>query len=259
MNKVIVIAGGSGLLGKEFAKTLYDDNNDVIVIDRNFDSNYTNYCNEIMTADITDEVLLRSVVNYIYMKYSKIDIMINAVAMNPTPKIGDGVFNDFENYPIAMFREAIDVNIVGAFIVSREIIKVMLKNDIDRFKNPEIGFRGTVIQIASDLGLIAPDHRIYNSSYKKPADYCISKAATIMLTKYIASYYGNIIKSVCLTPGSVYSGQYDELKENLEYRIPIKRLANKSEYNVAIKFLCSQDSDYMQGENLVMDGGRSIW
>ena len=77
--------------------------------------------------------------------------------------------------------------------------------------------------------------------------------------KYIAGYYKDEIKSVALSPGSVYNGQSDVLKKNLEDRTPLSRLAKREEYNGAIKFLCSSDSDYMQGQNLVMDGGRTIW
>src|SRR4030066_805741 len=253
MKKTILISGGHGLLGSEFASFLSKDENNIIIILDLPSAKITRLVRKscFYPMDITDEIDIQTTIKQIHKNHG-IDILINCAAYNEQPN--ENIDNNFENYSLDKWNETLKINLTGAFLLSKEVIKYMLKKERD-FNE----YKGTIINMASDLGIIAPDNRIYNSSYKKPVDYCISKAGLIHLTKYIASYYGNKIKSVYLSPGSVYTNQSDELKENLEYRIPIGRLAKRDEYNKAIEFLCSSGSDYMQGQNLVMDGGRTIW
>ena len=248
-NKTVLISGGCGLLGHEFAKTLETDY-DIIILDlpdkiKNIGNTFRAYYG----VDITKEDEVEEAIQDISIGFG-LDILINCAAYNEQPN--ETIDNSFETYSLDKWKKTLDVNLTGSFLMAKGCIKHMLNNKKD-------GFKGIIINIASDLGIIASDHRIYNSSYKKPVDYGVSKAGLIYLTKYIAGYYRDIIKSVCLVPGSVYTNQSEELKENLENKIPIGRLANKDEYNGAIKFLCSQDSDYMQGQSLIMDGGRTIW
>jgi len=210
MKKTILISGGYGVLGSEFASSLSkDENNTIIILDLpNAKINKFVQSNWFCPIDITDEIEIQYAINQIYKQHG-IDILINCAAYNEQPN--ENTDNSFENYSLDKWKKTLDVNLTGAFLLSRECIKYMLKKE--RNFNE---YKGTIINIASDLGIIVPDHRIYNSSYKKPVDYCISKAGLIHLTKYIASYYGNQIKSVCLSPGSVYNGQSDILKKNLE-------------------------------------------
>ena len=253
--KIIIISGGSGFLGKEVSKSLYNiDTNYIIVFDKGVDCDFKKYSDEHYNVDITDENGDQGVydaVKEVYNIHRKIDVAINMAAINSIPE--KNVDNSFENYSLEKWKRTLDVNLTGAFLLSRECIKYMLKNE-----NRE-GFKGTVVNVASDLGVITSDQSVYDNGYIKPPDYGVSKAGLIHLTKYIAGYYRDKIKAVCLSPGSVYNGQSDSLKQNLENRIPIGRLARKDEYNGAIKFLCSSDSDYMQGCNLIADGGRNIW
>ena len=251
--KVVIISGGCGLLGTEFAKTLYIYNEGYIVIVLDLFSKVKGYKldgYEEFGIDITSEYMVQETIKYIYEKYGHIDVAINCAALNPQPKEQEDNF--FENYSLKRWKETLDVNLTGSFLLSRECIKYMLKNEKE-------GFKGNIINIASDLGVITSDNRIYDNGYIKPPCYGVSKAGLIQLTKYLGGYYRDKIKSVCLVPGSVYNGQSDSLKKNLENRIPIGRLARPNEYNEAIKFLCSSGSDYMQGQILVMDGGRGIW
>ncbi len=252
--KNIIISGGCGFLGQEFTKTLSKDNRVLVFdlpeeINKKRQMNFFNSNIEGYGVDITSEYMVQYTIKYIYEVYGSIDFLINCAAYNEQPK--DDIDNSFETYSLEKWRRILDVNLTGSFLLSRECIFYMLKNENE-------GFKGTIINVASDLGIISPDQSIYENGYIKPVDYCVSKAGLIHLTKYIASYYQYIIKSVCLIPGSVDNGQSDILKKNLENRIPIGRLARVDEYNESIKFLCSSGSDYMQGNNLIMDGGRSI-
>ena len=253
-NRTILISGGLGLLGKQFARTLSEMQATVVVLDtseqvrKQYMSSIDRYL--AVSCDITNENQVMDVLQSIHNRLGHIDILINCAAYNEQPN--ENIDNSFENYSLDKWNRTLAVNLTGAFLLSKEVIKYMLKNKND-------GFKGTIINIASDLGIITSDQSIYENGYIKPPDYGVSKAGLIHLTKYIASYYGDRIKSVCLSPGSVYNGQSYLLKKNLESRIPIGRLADRDEYNKAIEFLCDSGSDYMQGQNLVMDGGRSIW
>ena len=251
MKKTILISGGYGVLGSEFASSLSkDENNTIVILDLpSAKINKFVQSNWFCPIDITDEIEIQYAINHIYKQHG-IDILINCAAINPIPKEGEDY--SFENYSLDKWNKTMSVNLTGSFLLSRECIKYMLKNENE-------GFKGVIINIISDLSVIAPDHSIYENEYKKPVDYCVSKAGLLHLTKYIAGYYRDKIKSVSLSPGSVYNGQSDILKKNLENRIPIGRLARKDEYNEAIKFLCSEGSDYMQGQTLDMSGGRTIW
>lgn len=248
-NKTVIISGGCGLLGSEFAKTLKEINYRIIVIDNNLKGKNLDPTIGYFNIDITDEDLVKEYIKIIYDNYG-IDILINCAAINNPPK--DGKYNFFEHYSLHEWKQTLDVNLTGSFLLSRECIKYMLNNKSEEF-------RGTIINIASDLGIIASDQSIYEFGYNKPPDYGVSKAGLIYLTKYIAGYYEHRIKSVCLAPGSVFNNQSPHLKKSLENRIPLGQLAKVNEYNEAIKFLCSDGSNYMQGQTLIMDGGRTIW
>ena len=251
MKKTILISGGHGLLGSEFASFLSKDENNTIIILDLPSAKITRLVRKscFYPMDITDEIDIQTTIKQIHKNHG-IDALINCAAYNEQPS--ENIDNSFETYSLDKWNKTLAVNLTGAFLLSKEVIKYMLKNKND-------GFKGTIINIASDLGIITSDQSIYENGYIKPPDYGVSKAGLIHLTKYIASYYGDRIKSVCLSPGSVYNGQSYLLKKNLESRIPIGRLADRDEYNKAIEFLCDSGSDYMQGQNLVMDGGRSIW
>jgi len=253
-NKVILISGGLGLLGKQFAITLSEMQATVVVLDtseqvrKQYMSSIDRYL--AVSCDITNENQVKDVLQSIHNRLGHIDILINCAAYNEQPS--EYIDNSFENYSLDKWSETLKINLTGAFLLSRECIKYMLKNENE-------GFKGTIINIASDLGIITSDQSIYENGYIKPIDYGVSKAGLLHLTKYIAGYYRDKIKSVAISPGSVYNGQSYLLKKNLESRTPIGRLADREEYNEGIKFLCGFGSDYMQGQNLVMDGGRSIW
>ena len=253
-NKTILISGGLGLLGKQFAITLSELQATVVVLDtseqirRQYMSSIDRYL--AVSCDITNENQVMDVLQSIHNRLGHIDILINCAAYNEQPS--GYIDNSFENYSLDKWNRTLAVNLTGAFLLSRECIRYMLRNENE-------GFKGAIINIASDLGIITSDQSIYENGYIKPPAYGVSKAGLLHLTKYIAGYYRDEIKSVALTLGSVYNGQSDILKKNLEDRIPIGRLARVAEYNGAIKFLCSSDSDYMQGNNLILCGGRNIW
>ena len=126
---------------------------------------------------------------------------------------------------------------------------------------------GIILNISSDLSVIAPDQRIYQQKELerklqpvKPITYSVIKSGLIGLTRYLATYWPDRgIRSNALSPGGVYNKQDKEFVKNLSKLIPMGRMAKIDEYKGAIQFLCSDASSYMNGQNIVIDGGRSIW
>jgi NAD(P)-dependent dehydrogenase (short-subunit alcohol dehydrogenase family) len=119
---------------------------------------------------------------------------------------------------------------------------------------------GAIINIASDLSIIAPNQEIYSHlNIYKPVSYSIIKHGIVGLTKYLASYWGKKnIRVNSLSPGGVFNNQDRLFHSKIKKLIPMNRMANINEYHGAIIFLCSDASKYMNGHNLVIDGGRSI-
>ena len=128
------------------------------------------------------------------------------------------------------------------------------------------GKGGSVIQTASIYGVMAPDQRIYEGSFylgrqiNTPAVYAVSKAGVIGLTKYLAAYWADKgIRVNTLTPGGTESGQNDEFKRRYSNRVPLARMAQAHEMVGTLLYLASDASSYVTGQNIIVDGGLSIW
>ena len=119
--------------------------------------------------------------------------------------------------------------------------------------------KGIVLNIASDLGIIAPDQRIYKNGYK-PIDYSVTKHGLIGMTKYLATYYANKgIRVNTLSPGGVERNQESGFRKKYANKTMLGRMAKKDEYVGPIIFLASDASSYMTGSNLIVDGGWTAW
>ena len=150
---------------------------------------------------------------------------------------------------INTWNKSLQVNLTGAFLCSQVFINKMIKDKI----------KGIVINVASDLGVIAPNQTIYEDDVK-PVDYSVKKHGIIGLTKYLSTYFADKnIRVNSISPGGIYTNQSKEFVKRLSELIPMGRMANKDEYKGAIMFLCSDASSYMTGHNLILDGGRTIW
>jgi NAD(P)-dependent dehydrogenase (short-subunit alcohol dehydrogenase family) len=126
---------------------------------------------------------------------------------------------------------------------------------------------GVILNISSDLSVISPDQRLYKLSEKeeisqpvKPITYSVIKSGLVGMTKYLATYWSaNGVRVNALSPGGIYEGQSEEFVKKITNLIPLGRMAKSSEYRSAVQFLCSDASSYMTGQNIVIDGGRSVW
>ena len=178
----------------------------------------------------------------------KVDVLINNAALNPKMSTKDET-NRFEDFDLDKWNESLQVNLTGAFLCSQVFINKMIKDKI----------KGIVINVASDLGVIAPNQTIYEDDVK-PVDYSVTKHGIIGLTKYLSTYFADKnIRVNSISPGGIYTNQSKEFVKRLSELIPMGRMADKDEYKGAIMFLCSDASSYMTGHNLILDGGRTIW
>jgi len=234
--KVALITGGAGLLGRKHADAIESAGGTAILTDIVESSS-------CIYMDVTDKDSIEGVAQ----KLDRVDILINNAALNP--KMIKPGSNRFETLSLDQWNKSISVNLTGAFLCSQVFTNKMIKNETG----------GVVLNIASDLGVIAPDQRIYENDVK-PVDYCVAKHGIIGLTKYLATYFADKgIRVNSLSPAGVYTNQSSDFVKKLSRLIPMGRMSTPDEYKGAIIFLCSDASSYMTGTNLIIDGGRTTW
>lgn len=249
-----LITGGGGLLGPVFAAALLDVGAEVHLLDAN-PGTLAAAADKLKTAnphilDITDEAAVEHTVSAI----GPADILINAAAVNPKFEPDEtGTTRNagaFTSYSLQNWQRSMDVNLTGAFLITRAVCKSM-----------EATGHGSIVNIASHYGLRGPDQRIYldadgEQNFFKPVDYSVSKAGILGFTRALAAYYtGTSIRVNALTPGGAFNGHDETFVRQYAARTVLNRMAEPDEYRGAIVFLCSDASSYMTGANLVVDGG----
>lgn len=262
-DRVAIITGGAGLLGYHHGAILASAGARVVLLDlpganplARASQLATEYGAEAlgMASDITSESSLESARARILEKFGRIDILINNAANNPKVEDGKTTWSRLENFPLDVWEADIRVGLTGAFLCSRLFGAEMAKRK-----------SGVILNVASDLALIAPDQRLYrveglpdDQQPVKPVSYSVVKTALLGLTRYLATYWSSAnIRVNAISPGGVFNGQSEAFLTRLKQLIPMERMANPDEYEGAILFLCSDASSYMTGANLVIDGGRS--
>ena len=246
-NKNIIVTGGSGFLGNQITDALLDEKANVYIIDIK-DTKKKSPAKHFKT-DITKEIELKKVLNFFKLKKIKIDVLINNAAIDYPPSKTKKNELKLETFPNDIWDKDIAVSLKGSYLCTKVFGSYMSK-----FKN------GSIINISSDLGIIAPDQRIYKeNNFTKPITYSVVKHGIIGLTKYTASYWGDKnIRCNAIAPGGIYKNQAGSFVKKINNLIPLGRMAKKNEYNGLILFLCSNLSSYLTGSVIVADGGRTI-
>jgi NAD(P)-dependent dehydrogenase (short-subunit alcohol dehydrogenase family) len=263
--RVVVITGGAGLLGEQHAQAVAAAGGIPVLIDRD-EARASRIAERlrsslaaeatVIAADITDEKAVERALSETLSLHGRVDALVNNAARNPAVEAGDLAWARLERFPLDQWHADIAVGLTGAFLCARVFGAEMARRG-----------RGAIVNVASDLAVIAPDQRLYRradapeeSQPVKPVSYSVVKTGLIGLTRYLATYWADRgVRVNAISPGGVYNGQPEEFVKRLSNLVPLGRMAAADEYRGAILFLCSDASSYMTGTNLVIDGGRSVW
>ncbi len=264
--RVAVITGGAGLLGYRHAEVIARAGGTPVLVDLAAAQPETKAAQLAAdygvkslgsATDITKPPQVMTLLETILEQFGAVDILINNAANNPKVESRSGlVWSRLENFPLTVWEADIAVGLTGAFLCSQVIGTEMARRK-----------KGVIVNVASDLAIIAPDQRLYlqeglpdDMQPVKPVTYSVVKTGLLGLTRYLATYWAHCgVRVNAISPGGVYNGQPEDFVSRLSTLIPLSRMANVDEYQGAILFLCSDASSYMTGTNLVIDGGRSCW
>jgi len=265
-DQVVVITGGGGFFGGKQAEAIADIGGIPILVDINEES-AKEAAGKIersfgvpscgFKVDITFSGEIENFAKDILSKFNRIDVLINNAANNPKMENStEKEWSRLEHFSLNDWNSDISVGLTGAFLCSKIIGSYMAQNN-----------KGVILNIASDLGIIAPDQRIYkkdglneDAQPVKPVSYSVIKHGLIGLTRYLATYWckkGIRVNALC--PGGIYNNQSKEFVDKLVELVPLGRMAEPDDYKGAIQFLASDASRYMTGQALVVDGGRTTW
>ncbi len=262
--KTAVITGGMGQLGVTYAVALAQHGANVAVLDLISNTEVENIKFQQLleknvirsyVADVTSRKELEAAAADVVNDFGIPDVLINNAALDSPPDAPAAEVGPFETYPELSFDQVMDVNVKGAFLCCQVFGKKMV----------ELG-RGSIINISSIYGILSPCQDIYDfrreagEEFFKPVAYSVSKSAILNLTRYLATYWAQSgIRVNTLTLAGVYNDQPKAFLDEYNKRIPIGRMAEAEEFVGPILFLASDESSYMLGANLVVDGGWSAW
>ena len=258
-NKKIIITGGLGLMGISLVENLAKDGAKIIILDlKNVNfikkiKNYSQIKNNLtyFRCDVSEKKQLLKVKKKIFGKFNKIDVLINAAALNDAiENKGNLKSSMFENYSVNDWNKSIKSNLTSIFLCCQIFGSKMIK-----YKE------GSIINIASTYGIVAPDQKIYTDKkskqifYKNPS-YSTTKSGVIGFTKYLASYWGKVgIRVNSISPGGIQNKQNKEFIKKYSSKTLLNRMAMPHEIYGVVKLLCTQESSYITGSNIVVDGG----
>ena len=267
--KNVLITGAAGLLGKEHALAILEAGGKVILTDistkelnktkKDLQRKYDSESIKAFKMDVSNKKDISRVSGLLLKSKTRVDVLINNAAINPKVKnkLSADKKNRLENFSSSSWDREIEVGLKGAFLCT-QIFGSLMASDHKG---------GVILNISSDLSVISPNHKIYEVNQKpqkeqpvKPVTYSVIKVGLIGLTRYVATYWArNNIRCNALSPGGVFNNQDEDFVNRLNSLIPLGRMAEKDEYRSAIQFLCSDASSYVNGQNIVIDGGRSVW
>ena len=260
-NKVAIVTGALGLIGKNHCIALSEAEANVVVCDLD-EAKCKEFASTLPTksigvgVDITNKPSIENLRDKTLKTFGKIHILVNNAAINDmfeNPQ-ASAEQSMFENYPLEMWQQSLNVNVTGTFLCSQVIGTEMAKSK-----------KGSIINVASTYGIVGPDQSIYkkpdgSQSFYKSAAYPATKGAIISFTRFLAAYWGNKgVRVNTLSPGGVENNQDEYFISNYSAKTPLGRMAQPTDYKGAIIFLASDASSYMTGANLIVDGGWTAW
>lgn len=268
--RTALVTGGAGLLGVEHAAALLESGATVVLTDVDraaLEAAQTKLATErfdgrvvFHVMDVTRPESVQDVAHALATSSLRVDVLVNNAAIDPkvspsAAKLSEG--SRLEHFALDQWDRQVAVGLTGAFCCTQVFGTAMAAD----------GKGGVILNIASDLSVFAPDQRLYrkeglpeDQQPVKPVTYSVIKFGLVGLTKYTATYWADRgVRANALSPGGVRTNHPDEFVHRLTNLIPMGRMAKRDEYRAAVQFLCSDASAYLNGQNIVMDGGRSVW
>jgi NAD(P)-dependent dehydrogenase (short-subunit alcohol dehydrogenase family) len=258
-DRVIVVTGGLGQLGRRFTDALVAEGARVAVLDLpdvHAGAPMAQHDRVVFVpGDVTSRPSLSAALEAIERRWEAPAGLVNNAALDAPPDAPAAETGPFETYPLEAWQRVFDVNVTGVFLASQ----------VFGARMAEAG-RGSIANISSIYGLVSPDQRIYRregegaAPFFKPVSYAASKSALLNLTRYAAtSWAPRGVRVNTLALGGVFNGQDEEFVSRYSAHVPLGRMARQDEYNGAIVFLMSDASSYMTGSTLILDGGWTAW
>lgn len=266
--RVVVVTGGAGLLGRYHAEAAAEAGAHAVLLDID-GPGAARAAAEVeirtgrpaiaLTCDITRPEQVADALAAVLRRFGRVDALVNNAANNPKMEPGASnstAFSRIDDFPLALWNDDIAVGLTGAFLCARTFGGHMARHG-----------GGAVVNIASDLAVIAPDQRIYRKEGLaedmqpvKPVTYSVVKAGLVGLTRYLATYWAATgVRVNAISPAGIYNGHDEDFVARLANLIPMARMAAKDELKGAVLFLCSDASSFITGHNLMVDGGRTCW
>jgi len=237
-NKIIIVTGGSGLIGKAIVEDIRKKGGIAINADIEVE---TNLEEGTLNCDITDDDSIQEALDTVVNHFGRLDGLVN----NAYPRTKDwGV--KFEDIPAESLRENVDMQLNSTFIFCQKAVEVMKKQK-----------SGSIVNIGSTYGAVGPDFTVYDGTeMTSPAAYNAIKGGVINFTRYLASYVGKYnIRVNTVSPGGIFDHQPESFVKNYEHKVPLKRMGKPEEIAPAISFLLSDEAGYITGHNMKVDGG----
>lgn len=237
-NKVIVVTGGSGLIGRAILQHLQNEGATTV----NADINVADSLSEgSVVCNITSEESIRKAIEKVILAHGRIDGWVN----NAYPRTKDWG-NKFELITAESWKENVDKQLNSLFLCCQLVLETMKKAK-----------GGSIVNIASVYGVVGPDFSVYDGTeMTMPAAYSAIKGGVINFTRYIASYFGpSGVRVNCVSPGGIFDHQNDLFVKQYEKKVPLRRMGLPTDVAPAVSFLLSDDASYITGHNLMVDGG----
>jgi NAD(P)-dependent dehydrogenase (short-subunit alcohol dehydrogenase family) len=236
-DKIIIVTGGSGLLGKEIIKDL--EAKGAIAINADI-SVTTDFQKKTMNVDITSTESIVKAIKLVTDFYGRIDGLVN----NAYPRTKDWG-TKFEDITYDSWQKNVDMQMNTTFLFIQKIIPELLKT------------KGSIVNMTSIYGVVGNDLTIYeNTNIQTAAPYSAIKGGVINFSRYLASYYGRQgVRVNCVSPGGIFDNQHEVFVSNYENKVPMGRMGNPDDIAPAVSFLLSNEAKYITGQNLIVDGG----
>ena len=238
LNKVVIVTGGSGLIGCEILKHLVQEGAIAINADITVDSDLSKHQ---IKCDITSCESVGKMIAMVVDSFGRIDGLVN----NAYPRTTDWG-NNFEDVSFESWQKNVDMQMNSVFLLCQKVLEQMKKQG-----------SGSIVNMSSIYGVVGNDFTLYEGyEGTSPAAYSAIKGGIINFTKYLASYFGKHgIRVNCVSPGGIKDQQHPSFIERYEYKTPLKRMGRAEEIAPAVTFLLSDDASYITGHNLMVDGG----